>query len=42
MHAMVGRRSSQLKMPRPDAYETAALLVLSKEVAAIFNKGEDE
>ena len=20
MHAMVGRRSSQLKMPRPDAY----------------------
>jgi hypothetical protein len=25
MHAMVERRSSQLKMPRPDAYEEAAV-----------------
>jgi len=24
MHAMVGRYSRQLKMPRPDAYETTA------------------
>jgi len=24
MHAMLGRRSRQLKMPRPDAYDVAA------------------
>jgi len=32
MHAMVGRRSRQLKMPRPDAYGLAAANLLDKQV----------